>query len=84
MVDLDACDLAHDLIRQGVDDGDVVAGGVGLNDADLAGRRRGAAHGLPAHPCRQSLPLWVLLRFPVLAPVVSVVSARLLFEWMPQ
>src|SRR5207237_9179728 len=36
MVHFDACDLSDDLIRRRIDDSDIVAGAVRLNDSDLA------------------------------------------------
>jgi hypothetical protein len=72
-------------IGRGVDDVDVVAGAVGLNDSRLEpGRLRGARQGLAPNPGSHPLPFGVVLRLPVLAAVVVRIAAGALGERMAQ
>ena len=85
MADFDSRNLSHDFVRVGVDDADVVAGGVSLNDPNLAnGRWRSTVQLCTAHPCGQSLPLGIVLRFPVFAAIVDGVAARSFSQGMQQ
>src|SRR5437879_4198798 len=42
------------------------------------------SYGLAVYPCGQGLPLRIVLRFPVLAPGVEMVAARILRQRMQQ
>src|SRR5262249_45811784 len=85
MVHFDPSDLSDDLVRRRVDDVYIVASSVGLYDSDFPGSRGlRASQRIPTNPGGERLPFRVVLRLPVLASVVSRITARFLCKWVRQ
>ena len=84
MIHLNAFDFPDDLICDGINDADVIAGAVGLNNPDFIGGRRRLIPCLSADPCCQNLKLRVVLRHPVFPAVVAGLPTCLFCERMDQ
>src|SRR5262245_19640223 len=71
---------SDDLVRGGVDDVDVIAGTVGLDDSNFPRRRRFHAASVAAHPGCERLPFRIILRLPMFAAVMTRIASGFLCE----
>ena len=80
----DVVNLADNLVCDRIDNVDVVARGIGLNDTNLAGGGLDVAQRLPTHPVGERLPFNVVSRLPMFAAVMARITSRGFRERMQQ